>query len=397
MNFSFYIAKRYLFSKSSNNAINIITIIATVGVIVGSLALFLVLSVFSGLKAFSSNYLNATDPDIRISAVKGKSFLFSEKIKSLLDTSEGIDNYTKIIEERAFFNYNQKEQIAYIKGVDSNYARVVNIVPQVYSGKWLNFNDNTAVIGNGISNKLALGVLDYGEYLNIYVPKPGKKYITNPLNAFNKIQSQAVGIFSVSEEIDNKYVFVPLTLAQELLHYEANQIGFIDIKAPKNSEKTVSILKEKLGSGFKIESRDELNAAFYKILNTEKLVAYLIFTLVLIIALFNVIGSLIMMIIDKKSNIKTLYNMGAPIKSIKKIFMLQGFLMSVFGLTIGISLGTILIFIQNKYALFLITSTIAYPIEFQLKNVIIVAITIATLGYIASRIASSRISKKIIP
>lgn len=397
MNFSLYIAKRYLFSKSSNNAINIITKIASIGIIVGSLALFIVLSVFSGLKSFSTKFLNATDPNIRISAAVGKSFEFTDSIQNQILSTKGIVAFSKVIEERAFFKHGKKEQIAYIKGVDRNYTNVVRIDTLIYSGKWLNFDKPTALVGNGLANKLSIGILNYGDPLTILVPKPGKGYLTNPTKAFQKSNVQAVGVFSISEELDHKFVFTPLSVCQNLLNYTPNQISAIDIKTDSNaSDVCLKELKEKLGPNYKIESREELNSVFYKILNTEKLVAYLIFTLVLIIAVFNVIGSIIMMILDKKSNLVTLYNLGATIKEVRKIFIYQGFLLTFGGLIIGTTLGTVLIFIQNKYKLFMITSSIAYPIEFKFTNLILVAITITLLGYFAALIASSRISKELL-
>lgn len=397
LNFSLYIAKRYLFSKSSNNAINIITKIASIGVVVGSLSLFIVLSVFSGLKTFSTNFLNATDPDIRITANKGKSFEFSDNTKEVLLSTENIISFSKVIEERAFFKHKNKEQIAYIKGVDSNYTHVVGIDTLIYSGRWIDFSKNTALVGNGIANKLSLGILNYGDPLTILVPKPGKKYISNPSKAFQKIDVQAVGVFSISEELDHKFVFTSLQACQKLLNYKENQISAIDIKTKENTTAgTIEKLQEKLGPEYKLQSREELNAVFYKILNTEKLVAYLIFTLVLIIAIFNVIGSIIMMILDKKENLKTLYNLGASVKEIRKIFELQGFLLTFGGLIIGITIGSILIYLQNKFQLFMITQTIPYPIEFKLSNLAIVFFTISLLGYFAARIASNRISKDLI-
>tara|TARA_B100000809_G_scaffold237763_1_gene257922 strand:+ start:87448 stop:88644 length:1197 start_codon:yes stop_codon:yes gene_type:complete len=397
LNFSLYIAKRYLFSKSSNNAINIITKIASIGVIVGSLSLFIVLSVFSGLKTFSSNFLNATDPDIRITASKGKSFKFTDSIQNKLVSTKNVLFYSKVIEERAFFKHKKKEQIAYIKGVDSNYTKVVRIDTLIYSGKWIDFSKNTAVVGSKIANKLSIGVLNYGEALTILVPKPGKNYISTPNKAFQKIDVQAVGVFSISEELDHKFVFTSLEVSQKLLNYSENQISAIDIKAAENkASAAIEALQNKLGPDFILRSREQLNAVFYKILNTERLVAYLIFTLVLIIAIFNVIGSIIMMILDKRKNLKTLYNLGASVKEIRSIFVLQGFLLTFGGLVIGISLGSLLIYLQNQFQLFMITRTIPYPIEFKISNLLIVFITITLLGYISARIASSRISKDLI-
>jgi lipoprotein-releasing system permease protein len=397
LNFSLYIAKRYLFSKSSNNAINIITKIASIGTVLGSLALFLVLSVFSGLQTFSNKFLNATDPDIRITSTLGKSFDCTDSIQNILLSTKGVIAFSKVIEERAFFKHKKKEHIAYIKGVDRNYTNVIRIDTLIYSGQWLDFDRNTALVGNGIANKLSIGILNYGDPLTVLVPRPGKRYLTNPNKAFRQSNMQAVGVFSVSEELDHKFVFTPLSVSQKLFNYNKNQISAVDIKtSPNLTRSSIQILKKKLGDSYTIKSREELNSVFYKILNTEKLVAYLIFTLVLIIAIFNVIGSIIMMIIDKKENLVTLYNLGASLKKIRRIFIYHGFLLTMGGLFMGTSLGSILIFIQNKYHLFMITPTIPYPIEFKMANFFLVSITITLLGYFAAIIASSKISKELI-
>ncbi len=399
MNFPLYIAKRYLFSKSSNNTINIITLIATVGVIIGTLALFIVLSGFSGLRTFSIRFLNTSDPDIKITAVQGKSFYFTDSIENSITNQKGIAFYSKVIEERAFFDFNQKTHIAYIKGVDSNYNLVNRIDTTVYEGTWLDKEIPLgAVVGNGISNVLSIGVFEFIEPLKIYVPKPGKGYITNPKNAFSKIHAQPIGIFALTDEIDTKFTFISLELAQELLNYDPLQISAIEILVTNIEERSqiISQLKKKLGDKFNIETREQLNAVFYKMLNTENLVSYLIFTLILIIALFNVIGAIIMMILDKKENLKTLYSLGATIKDIKRIFVLQGFLLSFFGLVIGLSIGIILVLLQKKYHLFMITQHLAYPVEFTFFNVFSVMVTILVLGFLASKIASSRITHKLV-
>lgn len=399
MNFPFYIAKRYLFSKSSNNTINIITLIAALGVIIGTLALFIVLSGFSGLRTFSIGFLNTSDPDLKISSIKGKSFDFNSKIETILKQENGIASYSKVIEERAFFDFHNKTHIAYIKGVDSNYINVNKIDTTVYIGTWLDKDIPLGVVvGNGISNALSVGVFEFIEPLKIYVPKPGKGYITDPKNAFSQINTQPIGIFALTDEIDKKFTFLPLELSQVLLNYKPNQISAIELKITQNYNRNllVSDLKTKLGSNFKIETREQLNAVFYKMLNTENLASYLIFTLILIIALFNVIGAIIMMILDKRDNLKTLFSLGATIKEIKRVFILQGFLLTVFGLLIGLSLGVILVLLQKKYHLFMITQNLAYPVAFTFLNVFTVIITILVLGFLASKIASSRISKKLV-
>jgi len=399
LNFPFYIAKRYLFSKSSNNTINIITLIATIGVIVGTLALFIVLSGFSGLRSFSLSFLDTSDPDIKITSVKGKSFEFTKDIKSFIEAESEIEAYSKVIEERAFFEFKSKTHIAYIKGVDINYTDVNKTDTTVYLGNWLNSKIPAGVVvGNGIANILSVGVFDFIEPLKIYVPKPGKGYVTNPKKAFNQINTQPIGIFALTEEIDKKFTFTHLELAQELLDFSENQISAIElrVKDVANREIVISSLKKNLGSSFKVQTREQLNEVFYKMLNTENFASYLIFTLIVTIALFNVVGAIIMMILDKRKNLKTLFNLGAGIKEIKRIFILQGFLLTCFGLIIGLSLGVILVLLQLKYQLFMITPQLAYPVELTFMNIVTVIVTILFLGYLASLIASSRISKRLV-
>lgn len=388
-----------MFSKSSNNTINIITIIAALGVVIGSFALFIVLSGFTGLKNFSLSFLNTIDPDIKITAVKGKSFLLTNKMTRFLEKEASIAQYSNVVQERALIEFNNKKQIAIIKGVDTNYTKVNTVDTTVYVGTWLDKNiPNGIIIGNAIANKMSVGVFEILETLKIYVPKPGKGYISNPKNAFNVIKTQPIGIYALTSNIDSKYIFTDIVLAQKLLNYKENQISAIEIKATSTKEiKTlVKTLKNIFGGNFNIKTRKEQNATVYKMLNTENLVSYLLFTLIIIIALFNVIGAIIMMILDKQNNLKTLYSLGAKLSDLKKIFVLQGFLLTAFGLALGLSLAVVAVFLQKKYQLFMITQNLAYPVAFTWTNLIAVIVTITFLGLIASKMASSRITKKLI-
>ncbi len=398
MNFPFYIAKRYLFSKNSNNAINIITSIATLGVIVSSIALFVVLSVFSGLKNFSLSFIRTVDPDLKITSVEGKSFFYTDSINKLL-IKDKIASYTKVIEERVFLNYNDKSHVASIKGVDTNYLYVNRLDTAVYFGNWLNYSaKHTVVVGSGIANTLSIGAYDFLESLKIFVPKPGKGYITSPKTAFNQVNTQPIGVYRLTDDIDKKYVFANLDLAQDLLNYKPDQVTAIEIKVNEkvNIKELQSDLQKEFGSRFKIQTREQLNSVFYKMLNTENLVSYLVFTLILVIALFNVIGAIVMMIIDKRDNLKTLFHLGADIKEIRKVFVLQGFLLTLFGLVVGLSIAIPFVLLQKKYGFIMITQTLAYPVEFHLINVMLVVFTIVVLGFIAAKIASARISKKLV-
>jgi lipoprotein-releasing system permease protein len=398
MNFSLYIAKRYLFTKTSNNAINIITIIASFAVIVSSLVLFIILSGFSGLRTFSYNLLDASDPDIKITAVKGKSFFVTDDIFNILENNKAIEASSKIIEERVFLEYNDKNEIAYIKGVEKNYTQITNIDAALSLGNWLEHEyTNTAVVGRTIARKLSLGVRSFGEPLSIMVPKPGICFI-NPINAFYKTNVQIVGLYTGTEDFESKFVFVTLSQAKDLLKYKENQVTALELKLIKasNSDKVADELQIALGNTYKVQTKEQLNEVFYKVINTENFVSYLIFTLIVIIALFNVSGTIMMMIIDKKDNLKTLFSLGATIKEIKKVFIFQGFLLTFIGMIIGLVLGIILVLLQNKFGLLMIVEDLPYPVELQFINLVIVFLTITILGFLAARIASSRISKEFI-
>lgn len=398
MNFPLYIAKRYLFSKSKNNAINIITGIAAVGIVVGAMALFVVLSVFSGLREFSLSFSNDFDPDLKGTAVTGKFFTLTSQQEQKLNQIPGIASYSKVLEERVLFFFDGKEQVTYLKGVDSKFTQTNVVEQNVVNGKWLKPNTIEVVIGYGISEKLSLGLYDFNNPFEVYVPRKGKGVIESEAEAFNKARLIPVGIYAISEDLDQKYVFCDLTLAQELLELQPNQLSGIEIKLNPNADEAAVMkqVSDLFQNKIQIRNRAQQNATLYKMLNTENIAVYLIFTLVIIIALFNLIGALIMMILDKKSNLKSLHSLGSDIKDLKKIFLLQGSLLSVFGGLIGLVLGMVIVIIQQQFKLVMITESLAYPVVFSLQNVAIVFATIVTLGVVSSWIASSRVSKKLL-
>lgn len=398
MNFSLYIAKRYIFSKSKNNAINIISRIASAGIIVGAMALFVVLSVFSGLKDFSLSFSNDFDPDIKVVATKGKSFLISEQQQQKLLKIDGIVAQSKIIEERVLFMFNGKEEVATLKGVDSIYSRVNDVKKTLFNGQWLRPDTYQVVIGYGISEKLSLGLFDFNNKLEVFVPKSGKGAIENPEEAFNKTGINPVGIYAISEDLDSKYVFADLGLTQELLEYKPNQISGIELKLKPNAneENIKKELETIFNNNVTVKNRAQLNDSLYKMLNTENTAVYLIFTLVIILTLFTLAGAIIMMILDKKANLKTLYNLGTEVQDLRKIFLLQGTLVTTFGGLIGLVLGTLIVIIQQHFQIIMITPSLAYPVVFRIQNVLLVLVTIFSLGLIASWIASSRVNKTLL-
>ncbi|WP_394757983.1 ABC transporter permease [Flavobacterium sp.] len=398
MNFPFYIAKRYVFSRSSNNAINIISKIALGGIVIGAMVLFVFLSIFSGLKDFSLSFSNDFDPDLKIIPKYGKSFLISEDQKQKIKTNKDIAFYSKTVEEKVLFLYKNKEQVANIKGVDGQYNLVNNVSKAMYQGQWLAPKTPQVVIGNTISQKLSLGLFDLENAFEIFVPKPGKGAISSAENAFNKSNLVPIGIYAINDELDSKYVFADLELTQELLEFKPNQVTGLEIKLSEKvkEEKVIEDLHVIFGNQVIIKTRQQLNDSLYKMLNTENTILYLICTLVIILILFTLAGAIIMMILDKKDNLKTLYNVGTPIPDLRRIFLLQGTLLTVFGGFIGLFLGIIIVLIQQYFKVVMITESLAYPVIFNLQNVAIVLATIITLGVMASFIAGSRVSKKLL-
>lgn len=396
MKFSFYIAKRYLFKGSKNNAINIITGIASVGIVVGTTALFVVLSVFSGLKDFSLSFSNDFDPDLKATSIEGKSFFISQDQETKLKETKGLAFYSKIIEERTLFTFNGKDQLAYIKGVDSNYIKVNEVQKTIQFGTWPEPESYQVVVGYGIAQKLSMGLMDMVNVFEAFVPKPGKGAIENPNDAFNRSVIVPVGVYFINEDINQKYVFCNLDIAQDLLEFKENQISGLEFKLEKGADEknAIEAIEQIFPNTLQVKNRIQLNESLYRMLNTENLILYLLFTLVIAVTLFTLIGAISMIIIEKKPNLKTLFGLGAEINKLKNIFLLQGSLICLIGGFLGLFIGIIIVWVQQKYSLVMITQEMAYPVLFTIQNVVIVLATIFLLGFIASWIASSRVNQK---
>ena len=400
MHYSYFIAKRYLFSgKNRSNVINIISYIAALGVVIGAMALFVVLSGFSGLKEFSVKFTTYFDPDYKVFPIAGKTISITDEQRKKLDSVKGILNFSEVIEERVFLEFKDKQQTAYIKGVDTNYIHVIKTDSILVYGDWLTGNDYQVVAGNGISNALNMGVEStYTNLLSIYVPKSGKGIPNDPMKAFNKQTAVNIGLYSVNEEIDKKYIFSTINFARSLLDLSKDQSSHIEIIAHPNANKEnlENAIQEIFNHKILIKNRVQLNDSLYRMLNTENLVSYLVITLIAIIAMFNVAGAIIMMIIDKKSNIKTLFNLGATLPEIRNIFLFQGTLMTFLGTAIGLTLGVILIVLQQELRLLMITPSLPYPTKLSFINLIVSFLTIISIGTLASLFSSRRINAKFI-
>ena len=397
MNFPFYIAKRYVRSKSSQNAVNIINFITFLVIVIGAAALFIVLSGFAGLKTFSLSFSDTFDPELKASPAVGKYFTLTEDQSSQLQDIQGVATFSKELEERVYLTHKQKSHVAYIKGIDTLYSNVTQIDSAIYWGKW-ETADQQGVVGLGIASMLGLTINDYRSPLVVLAPKPGVGSPSLRAKPYNQLSLIMSGVYAVEENLDKKYVFADLPLVQALLERKDNQLSSINFKLTPDAvpEEVRPQLLAILGDGVLLKNRQEQNSTLYRMLNTENLATYLIFTLVLIIALFNVVGAIIMMILDKQQNSKTLYSLGTTIKEIRRIYFIQGLLITGFGGFLGILLASLLIWSQLLFGWLKITPSLAYPVEYNLVNVFVVLGTIMVLGIMASKIASSRVTKKLL-
>lgn len=400
MNFPFYIARHYLISKSNQNAVNIINFITFLVIVIGSAALFIVLSAFSGLKSFSLSFTDTFDPDLKALPATGKYFSLSPEEEHALQQVTGLAHYSKELEERAYLTFKEKSCIAYIKGVDEKYQAVTTVDSSLYFGQW-NLTDFHTVLGIGIYNQLSVPVANYQTPLIVLVPKSGEGSLSQlgwQSKLYNELPLVVNGVYAVEEHLDKKYIFAQLPLVQALLEKDQTQISGINFKLEDNVpfSNTKNAIKAILGDKVSLLNRQQLNHTLYRMLNTENLVTYLIFTLVLVIALFNVVGALMMMILDKQQHTRTLFSLGATLKQLRHIYFIQGILVTALGGLIGVLSGSFLIVSQLMFGWIKITPSLAYPVEYSITNVIIVISTIVILGGIASKIASSRITRKFI-
>lgn len=391
MKLSLYIARRYLFARKSRNAINIISGISVAGVTVGTMALIIVLSVFNGLEKLVQSIFNTFDPDLKITAIEGKTFPMDSVRLGLLSDMEGIMAYSLTLEENALLKYGERQFIATIKGVDDNYITVSGIDSAMWDGKFILKSENNrpySVPGIGIARYLGLNI-NFVTPLNIYVPRRTGSVTLNPDNAFVRKFIFPSGIFQVEQEYDSKYVYVPLDFARELLDYDT-EVTSVEIKfrSGADSRKVRKDVESVFGEDFRVQNRYEQQEIFYKVMRSERLAIFFILTFILIIASFNIIGSLTMLIIEKERDIEILKSLGADNNLIQKIFIFEGWLISIIGAIAGVVLGFIVCWIQLKYGIVRLQSDSllmnSYPVLMKIRDFILVPLTVLLIGYWAA-------------
>jgi lipoprotein-releasing system permease protein len=401
MNLPFYIARRYLLAKKSQNVINIISGISVIGMAVGTMALIIVLSVFNGFDELIKSLYSTFDPEIKITLAEGKTFspviTGFEEIRNL----RGVHYFSEVLEENVLLRYGDRQYLATLKGVDDKFADVTGIDTMIVDGAFELMDQNRpyAVVGQGVAYYLGIG-LNFLNPLNIYSIKRTENISVNPEQAINRKFIFPSGIFSIEQEHNVKYVIVPISFARDLLGY-SDEVSAIEIKLYPGADQNEvqEEIHSILGNEYLVQNRNEQNELFYRIMKSEKWAIFFILTFILIVASFNIIGSLTMLILDKKEDINTLRSLGASNKLIRKIFLLEGWMISILGAIFGLIIGSLIAWLQAKYGFIKLNSSgsfiiDAYPVVYKFPDVIKIFTTVLLIGLLAAWYPVRYISRK---
>lgn len=395
MNLPFYIARRYLFSKKKHNAINIISAVSVCGVALATLALVCTLSVFNGFQDMVAGFFTAFDPELKITVREGKVFDPHESRVAQVHAMPEIEVWTETLEENAMVQYKDRQTMAVIKGVEDNFEQLTAIDSLLYgTGKFV-LNDSAVdygILGVELMSELGTGI-QFVDPLQIYAPKRNARVnMANPAASFNNDYLFSPGaVFIVNQQkYDARYILTSLGFARRLFDYDT-EVSAIEIKLKPgcNIDAVEKKMEEILGERFVVQNRYEQQADVFRIMEIEKFISYLFLTFILAIACFNVIGSLSMLILDKRDDVETLRNLGAGDQLITRIFLFEGRMISVFGASIGIVLGLLLCFLQQKFGLISLGGgngsfvVDAYPVSVHLTDVLLVFVTVIAVGFLS--------------
>lgn len=408
MNFPFFVARRYLFSKKKTHAINVISLISVIGVAVATMALVIVLSVFNGFHDLVASFFTNFDPQLKVVPVEGKTVPADDPILTKISHFPEVDVATGTVEDMALAIYNGKQAMVTIKGVDDNFPQLTHITEILYGDG--QFQLHTANLQYGtpgirLAQTLGLGA-NWKGYLKIYAPqREGQLDMTDPQSGFvvDSLISPGV-VFSVNQgKYDKSYIVTSLGFAQNLF----NQQGMLSalelrLKPGSNLENVKARMQQVAGKKYQVLDRFEQQSDTFKIMKVEKLMAYIFLTFILIVACFNIIGSLSMLIIDKKDDVVTLRNLGASDKQVRRIFLFEGRLISFFGAILGILLGLLLCWLQQQYGFVKMGSSDgtfvvnAYPVSVHYSDVLLIFLTVIAAGWLAVWYPVRTLSKRLV-
>jgi len=401
--FPLRIALRYLFSKKSTNAINIISYISMTGMGVGAFALIVVLSVFNGFEGLIKDLYNAFYPELIITPAQGKIFDNNDFIEQKMKADKSVVSYTKTLEENAYFEYEGKATIATIKGVDENYTNTTDVAAYVRQGDFY-LRDSTkdyAVIGANINQALNASIENNFAMMSIRVPKITNASVFMPDDAFNTAYVVPAGIFSIQQEFDSKYVIVSLPLAQQLIGIENAVSAFeVKLKPGVDADRQKEFFQSAFGKDYKVQTREELNEVLYRVVKMERWAVFAILSFILVIISFNIVGSLTMLAIEKTKDISILKAMGASATDISKIFLLEGIFTAMLGAGIGLFLGLLLCYLQINYGFVKLAEggasfvVDAYPVKVITSDIFLTFFTVAGISILASLVPAIKAAKQ---
>lgn len=398
-NFPLFVAIRYLISKKSRNVINIITGISIGGIAIGSMALIVILSAFNGLESLVESLYSSFDPDIKITATKGKTFEETAFPFNEVLAIDGVQGGTKVLEETVVLKYNQKQTFATIKGVDSNYVKLSRLDTMMFEGKLLlkKHNLNYAVLGYGIADKVGLYMENALQPIIVYAAKNTKRVSPNLADAFRVEPILPAGIFAINPDFDNKYALVPINFAERVLDKKGEISAFeIRLNTSVKPKEVKTKLESLLGNDFTVKTKYELNELIYQTNKTEKWITFLILSFVLVVATFNLVGNLAMLIIDKREDLFTLKSLGAEEKTVFQIFLIEGVLISMVGGIGGILIGAVLTLLQQHVGLVPLQGVIVeyYPMQIEAFDFIVVFFTVFIIGLSAAYLPAKLLTKR---
>jgi len=407
MNLPLFIARRYLFARKSHNVINIISAISAIGMAIGTAALIIILSIYNGFDSLVSSMMSNVEPDLRITPAEGKVFVAEGEVYDWIYAQESVSSMGEVLQEQVFINYDGKQGVATAKGVDKIYQEESPIREQIRDGKYEFWKGQIpeCLVGMGLAYKIGINPR-FLSPLEIYFPARTRKIsMTNPAASIEEIWVWPSGLFSINSEIDETYILLDIDKMRELLEYE-NEVSAVEIRmvegtSAKELKRVQNGIQERLGDDFKVCDRYQQNESLYKMMKYEKASIYLILVFVIIIIALNIFGSLSMLLIEKKDDVQTLRAMGADDRLVRRIFILEGWLISLLGMVAGLVIGILFAVLQQKFGLIKMPGNFvvnAYPVVLQWADVVITAVSVAVIGYLIALIPAlgTRTSRKVV-
>ena len=398
MSFSFFVARRYWLSSTKFNTVQLINRFASFVIGVGVCAFFVIQSVFSGLHDFGLSYSSSLDPDLKIRAVNSASFVLADSMVIELQKIEGVVGSAPVFSQEVVLRFEQQNKLVSLLGIDARFDQLFAVSDQIPVGRIISDTAEEILLGYGTAIELGAGLYDYDGFVECLLPKQG---LINPLdpNPFVSQWATNVGLFQINEEIDYGYAFAPIRFVRNLTGASADVYTEININLAKDEKVNGVIegIQAKLGPSFEVIEKEALNPALYRMLQTEQIAIYLILSLVLIIALFNVVGAVIMMVLDKREQLQTLHRMGSPLHEIRNVFFYQGMVLSGFGGVIGLAVGIVLVVAQSVGEFILVPGTqLPYPVSFSLKNLLVLVVIWVGLSILAAWISSAVVRQRLL-